>query len=186
MLGEPALEPRVLFLASARSPLGWADRPAEAETAHVVLGAYHAPRVVLYHLSRAEAPAVERPTRVIRAGVIREWKRRVEADASTAVAANHVVPASTLREAQQRIQELERLPGRSRWSRNPPGGAIRSAIVSVSRLGTTRWHHSRFLCGQAGADPPPEPRACRTPGPGIVDLSKHAASDPKPSFLAAR
>lgn len=45
--------------------------------------------------------------------VIREWKRRVEAGATTAVAANEdVVPASVLREAQQRIRELERLLGR--------------------------------------------------------------------------
>jgi len=43
MLGLPALEPHVLFLASSRRALGWADRPAEAETARVVLGAYHAP-----------------------------------------------------------------------------------------------------------------------------------------------
>jgi transposase len=45
--------------------------------------------------------------------VIREWKRRVEADATTAVAANEEVgPASALREAQQRLRELERLLGR--------------------------------------------------------------------------
>ena len=50
---------------------------------------------------------------MIRAGVIRECKRQVEADATTAVAANEdVVPASTLREAQQRIRELERRLGR--------------------------------------------------------------------------
>ena len=51
--------------------------------------------------------------RVIRAGVIREWKRRVEADATTAVAANEdVVPASALREAKQRIRELDQRIGR--------------------------------------------------------------------------
>jgi transposase-like protein/transposase InsO family protein len=49
----------------------------------------------------------------IQPSVIREWKRRVEAGATTAVAANEdVVPASALREAQQRIRELERLLGR--------------------------------------------------------------------------
>ena len=49
----------------------------------------------------------------IQPSVIREWKRRVEAGAITAVAANEdVVPASTLREAQQRIRELERALGR--------------------------------------------------------------------------
>ena len=45
--------------------------------------------------------------------MIREWKRQVKAAATTAVAANEdVVPASTLREAQQRIRELERRLGR--------------------------------------------------------------------------
>ena len=49
----------------------------------------------------------------IQPSVIREWKRRVETGATTAVAANEdVVPASVLREAQQRIRELERLLGR--------------------------------------------------------------------------
>jgi len=49
----------------------------------------------------------------IQPSVIREWKRRGEAGATTAVAANEdVVPASVLREAQQRIRELERLLGR--------------------------------------------------------------------------
>jgi transposase len=49
----------------------------------------------------------------IQPSVIREWKRRVEAGATTAVASNEdVVPASALREAQQRIRELERLLGR--------------------------------------------------------------------------
>ena len=49
----------------------------------------------------------------IQPSVIREWKRRVETGATTAVAANEdVVPGSALREAQQRIRELERLLGR--------------------------------------------------------------------------
>jgi transposase len=49
----------------------------------------------------------------IQPSVIREWKRRVEAGATTAVAATEdVVPASALREAQHRIRELERLLGR--------------------------------------------------------------------------
>lgn len=49
----------------------------------------------------------------IQPSVIRQWKRRVEAGASMAVAANEdVVPASVLREAQQRIRELERALGR--------------------------------------------------------------------------
>ncbi len=45
--------------------------------------------------------------------VIRNWARRSEAGATTAVAANEdVVPASQLREAYTRIRELERLLGR--------------------------------------------------------------------------
>jgi transposase len=45
--------------------------------------------------------------------VIRNWARRSEAGATTAVAANEdVVPASQLREAYARIRDLERLLGR--------------------------------------------------------------------------
>src|SRR5712692_1389168 len=45
--------------------------------------------------------------------VIRNWARRSEAGATTAVAANEdVVPASQLREAYGRIRELERLLGK--------------------------------------------------------------------------
>lgn len=47
-------------------------------------------------------------------GVLRNWKRHYEADATTAVAANEeVVPASQLRDAYARIRELERALGRS-------------------------------------------------------------------------
>lgn len=49
----------------------------------------------------------------IQPGVIRQWKRRVDAGATAAVAANEdVVPASALRDAHQRIRELERLLGK--------------------------------------------------------------------------
>jgi transposase len=49
----------------------------------------------------------------IQPSVIREWTRRVEAGAKAAVSANEdVVPASALREAQQRIRELERGVGK--------------------------------------------------------------------------
>lgn len=45
--------------------------------------------------------------------VVRRWKHLVEVGARTAVAANgDVVPAAQLREAQQRIKELERALGR--------------------------------------------------------------------------
>jgi transposase len=45
--------------------------------------------------------------------ILRRWQRWSEAGATTAVKANEeVVPASQLREAHQRIRELERLLGR--------------------------------------------------------------------------
>jgi hypothetical protein len=56
MPGSPALEPHVLFLASSQPALGWADRPAEAETARILVGlAYHAPRVVSNQAWRARS-----------------------------------------------------------------------------------------------------------------------------------
>src|SRR5437867_9746502 len=45
--------------------------------------------------------------------VIRNWKRRYESGAATAVRADEdIVPASALREAQAKIRELERALGR--------------------------------------------------------------------------
>src|SRR6266571_3161084 len=45
--------------------------------------------------------------------VVRQWKRRLEAGVTAAVATNEdVVPVSALREAHQRIRELERLLGK--------------------------------------------------------------------------
>src|SRR5262249_22199774 len=76
----------------------------------------------------------------VQPNVVRQWKRRFEAGAHTAVAANDdVVPASALRDAHQRIRELERLLGKkqmeieilqaarevvkkSPWLRKGPGG----------------------------------------------------------------
>ena len=49
----------------------------------------------------------------VEVSVVRKWRRLVEQGSQTAVAANEeVVPASALRQAQQRIQELERALGR--------------------------------------------------------------------------
>ena len=49
----------------------------------------------------------------IQPSVVRQWKRRFEAGATAAVATNEdVVPGSALREAHQRIRELERLLGK--------------------------------------------------------------------------
>ena len=49
----------------------------------------------------------------IQPSVVRQWKRRFEAGATAAVATNQdVVPVSALREAHQRIRELERLLGK--------------------------------------------------------------------------
>jgi hypothetical protein len=84
----------------------------------------------------------------IQPSVIREWKRRVEAGVTMAVATNEdVAPASALREAQQRIRELERLIGRKqmeveilqaaqekdgeRWSNSPVGSIARYGQVSA-------------------------------------------------------
>jgi transposase len=53
-----------------------------------------------------------------------EWTRRVEAGAKTAVSANEdVVPASALREAHQRIRELERLLGKKQMEIEIPQAA---------------------------------------------------------------
>ena len=49
----------------------------------------------------------------IQASVVRQWKRRFEAGATAAIATNEdVVPVSALREADQRIRELERPLGK--------------------------------------------------------------------------
>src|SRR2546427_4277203 len=49
----------------------------------------------------------------IQPSVVRQWKRRFEAGATAAVATNEdVLPVSALREAHQRIRELERLLGK--------------------------------------------------------------------------
>jgi hypothetical protein len=57
--------------------------------------------------------------------VVRQWKRRFEAGATAAVATNQeVVPVSALRDAHQRIRELERLAGQeAKGDRDPAGGA---------------------------------------------------------------
>lgn len=49
----------------------------------------------------------------IKSSVVSKWRRLAEQGSQTAVSANEdVVPASQLREAQQRIRELERALGR--------------------------------------------------------------------------
>src|SRR5262245_8717721 len=49
----------------------------------------------------------------IQPGVVRQWRRRFAAGATAAVATSEdVVPVSALREAHQRIRELERLLGK--------------------------------------------------------------------------
>ena len=71
-------------------------------------------RGVVQQIEKGEKTLAEASRELdIQAGVIREWLRRAEAGATTAVTANEdVVPASALREAQQRIRELERALGR--------------------------------------------------------------------------
>ncbi len=71
-------------------------------------------RGVVQQLAKGEKTLAELSRELdIQPSVIRQWTRRVEAGAKTAVAANEdVVPASLLREAQARIKELERALGR--------------------------------------------------------------------------
>jgi transposase len=71
-------------------------------------------RGVVQQLAKGEKTLAEVSRELdIQPSVIREWPRRVEAGAKTAVSANEdVVPASALREAHQRIRELERLLGK--------------------------------------------------------------------------
>jgi transposase len=71
-------------------------------------------RGIVHQLAKGEKTLAEVSREFdIQPSVIREWTHRVETGAKTAVAANEdVVPASVLREAQQRIRELERLVGK--------------------------------------------------------------------------
>ena len=127
----------------------------------------------------------------IQPSVIREWKRRVEAGATTAVAANEdVVPASALREAQHRIRELERLLGRKQMeveilqaaqevvkkgrgcakgprSDGPPGG--RDLPDAPPRAADRVLHADRADAGPLSAGrrrhgPPADPRRDEQPG----------------------
>src|SRR5437867_2079626 len=79
----------------------------------------------------------------IQPSVVRQWKRRFEAGATAAVATNEdVVPVSALREAHQRIRELERLLGKKQMDRDPAGGAGRRKKKSVvaQRVRTVTQH----------------------------------------------
>jgi len=50
----------------------------------------------------------------IQPGVVRQWRRRFAACATAVATSEDVVPVSALREAHQRIRELERLLGKKR------------------------------------------------------------------------
>ncbi len=64
--------------------------------------------------------------------VVRQWKRRFEAGATAAVATNEdVVPVSALREAHQRIRELERLLGKKQMEFEILRAALEVAKKSV-------------------------------------------------------
>ena len=71
-------------------------------------------RGVVQHLLKGEKTLAEVLRELdIQPSVVRQWKRRFEAGATAAVATNEdVVPVSALREAHQRIRELERLLGK--------------------------------------------------------------------------
>src|SRR4030095_2743004 len=71
-------------------------------------------RCVVQQLLKGEKTLAEVSRELdIQPSVVRQWKRRFEAGATAAVATNEdVVPVSALREAHQRIRELERLLGK--------------------------------------------------------------------------
>jgi Transposase len=100
----------------------------------------------------------------IQPSVIREWKRGVEAGATTAVAANEdVVPASALREAQQLIRELERLLGRKQME------------VEILQAAQEVVKKSPWLRGRRRTT-----RRPRGPGPLSAGRGRHgAAADPR-------
>lgn len=82
--------------------------------------------------------------------VIRTWKRRYEGGASAAVTANKdVVPASQLRDAQQRIRELEwsaprRIAGSDRGlDLNPFPLAVSGGVGPVRLASHTNPAHDR-------------------------------------------
>src|SRR5258708_37485046 len=77
----------------------------------------------------------------IQPSVVRQWKRRFEAGATAAVATNEdVVPVSALREAHQRIRELERSSrGRRHAARSRARTCARSWIRRCGGASARRW-----------------------------------------------
>jgi transposase len=71
-------------------------------------------RGVVQQLQKGEKTLAEVSRELdIQPSVVRQWRRRFDAGATAAVATNEdVVPVSALREAHQRIRELERLLGK--------------------------------------------------------------------------
>src|ERR1700730_5220420 len=68
MLGSPALAPYVLFLAFSRRALGWANRPAEAETARGIESLPRAPSRFIPPFECRGPCRGATPRRVIRSG----------------------------------------------------------------------------------------------------------------------
>ena len=89
--------------------------PRKSDSRHVFTVEFK--RGVVQQLLKGEKTLAEVSRELdIQPSVVRQWKRRFEAGATAAVATNEdVVPASALREAHQRIRELERLLGKKQW-----------------------------------------------------------------------
>src|SRR5437867_3941811 len=86
----------------------------------------------------------------IQPSVVRQWKRRFEAGATAAVATNEdVVPVSALREAHQRIRELERLLGKKQMEIEILQAAqevVKKKAVVAQRVRTVTQHPVAAIC----------------------------------------
>ena len=86
----------------------------------------------------------------IQPSVIRQWKRRSEAGATAAVAANEdVVPGQPAARSPQRIRELERVLGQEAdGDRDPAGGAggRKKKSVVAQRVRTVTQHPVTAIC----------------------------------------
>ena len=93
----------------------WGEFPRKSDGRRVFTPEFK--RGVVQQLLKGEKTLAEVSRELdIQPSVVRQWKRRFEAGATAAVATNEdVVPVSALREAHQRIRELERSWARSRW-----------------------------------------------------------------------
>jgi transposase len=89
----------------------------------------------------------------IQPSVVRQWRRRFDAGATAAVATNEdVVPVSALREAHQRIRELERLLGKKQMEIEILQAAqevVKKSMVA-QRVRTVTQHPVAAICRTLG------------------------------------